>query len=189
MLMIIKEFPSYSVNEYGVVLNTTTKVVKKATIGKNGYKYVTLYNKGFTQKLYVHRLLGIYFIPNPKRKRTINHKNGNKLDNCLSNLEWATDKENLTHALQTGLRKPRSRKLKEEELTKIYQEFLIVIKVSITSLAKEHYVSLTQLSIWLKDYALRHNKLIEYNKALTDKKQYRALNRKPRQPQRLSKTS
>lgn len=53
----------------------------------------------------LHRLLAETFLPNPEGKHTINHINGNKLDNRLENLEWATYSENAIHAINTGLNK------------------------------------------------------------------------------------
>ena len=68
----------------------------------NGYKAIQVFNKIY----YVHRLVGKAFIPNPERKPCINHKDGNKLNNCVDNLEWVTYSENNKHAYEKGLKKP-----------------------------------------------------------------------------------
>lgn len=52
----------------------------------------------------IHRLVAKAFIPNPENKKTVNHKNGNKLDNRVQNLEWATQSENNLHCIRAGIR-------------------------------------------------------------------------------------
>lgn len=58
---------------------------------------------GNPKSLKIHKVLAQLFIPNPENKKCINHKNGNKHDYSLSNLEWATYSENSQHAIDTGL--------------------------------------------------------------------------------------
>lgn len=64
---------------------------------------VVLYKNGKQKNISVHRLVGIMFIPNPENKPEINHKDTNKLNNHISNLEWNTKKENIEHAWDNGL--------------------------------------------------------------------------------------
>ncbi|MBR1146665.1 NUMOD4 domain-containing protein [Bradyrhizobium sp. AUGA SZCCT0431] len=78
--------------------------IKKSYIGKHGYVVTSFYIDGKMKLVKLHRLLAMAFIPNPENKPQVNHKNGVKHDNTLSNLEWATGKENMRHAIATGLK-------------------------------------------------------------------------------------
>lgn len=86
---------------------------KKQLIGKHlvtrinnfGYEEVRLSKGGRPSTKFIHKLLGQAFIPNEDNKLFINHKNGIKSDNRLSNLEWVTHSENMIHAYRTGLLK------------------------------------------------------------------------------------
>ena len=62
-----------------------------------------LSKNGIAKTYRVNRLIALIFINNPLNKKTVNHKDGNKLNNALNNLEWATPKENAIHAVTTGL--------------------------------------------------------------------------------------
>ena len=70
-----------------------------------GYLRVALYKDNKKKKLLVHRLVADHFIDNPYKKPCVNHIDGNKTNNSVSNLEWVTHKENTNHAIETGLRK------------------------------------------------------------------------------------
>ena len=70
------------------------------------YLQLSLSAEGKNKKHMVHRLVAQAFIPNPYSKSDVNHVNGVKDDNRLSNLEWCTHKENVDHAIRTGLFRP-----------------------------------------------------------------------------------
>lgn len=84
--------------------NYNKEHIKKQSIGKRGYYAISVRKNGKLKLLTVHRLIAFAFIPNPKDKPYINHKDGNKLNNDISNLEWATSSENNLHAYKTGLK-------------------------------------------------------------------------------------
>lgn len=65
----------------------------------HGYQIVDLYKNGKGKRKKVHRLVAQAFIPNPQKKKTVNHKDGNPKNNCVDNLEWATQKENNLHCI------------------------------------------------------------------------------------------
>lgn len=94
----------YSVSPNGKVYSyKSNKYIKLQSNGH--YLKVTLTKNGKqTQKL-VHRIVAKAFIPNPEDKKEVNHIDGNKSNNCVSNLEWTTPKENQQHAVKTNLRK------------------------------------------------------------------------------------
>lgn len=69
----------------------------------SGYRCVVLSRRGVRTSTRVHRLVAIAFIPNPFNKTDVNHINGNKADNRVSNLEWNTRAENVAHEFSTGL--------------------------------------------------------------------------------------
>jgi hypothetical protein len=81
----------YEISSLGNIRNFKTKRILKINNKKDGYSNICLNGKTFV----VHRLVAIAFIPNNDKKRTVNHINGNKHDNYVGNLEWATYSENL----------------------------------------------------------------------------------------------
>lgn len=85
---------------------------------KRGYMVVVLSKSGETTPVKVHRLVLSSFSKNPYNKPQVNHKDGDKSNNVLSNLEWATCSENMIHAYKNGLcsrnKKPIKRLTSEE---------------------------------------------------------------------------
>ena len=76
----------------------------KGEIVKAGYRRIHVSHEGKSYKFFVHRLVAEAFIDNPEKLPVVNHKDGNKLNNSVNNLEWITYSGNLSHAYRTGLR-------------------------------------------------------------------------------------
>lgn len=105
----------YSITKSGKVFseprdNVPNKYSKKRNeikicISSNGYCYFKAWINNKSKHISLHRALAKTFIPNPLNKPYINHKDGNKANNSLSNLEWVTPKENSVHAWNMGLYK------------------------------------------------------------------------------------
>lgn len=72
-----------------------------------GYKHITLCKNNVPKTALVHTLVADAFIENPQSKPQINHKDGNKENNTVANLEWVTQEDNNRHAIKTKLRKAR----------------------------------------------------------------------------------
>lgn len=76
----------------------------KQSLAANGYKKVNLGSE--SRNMLVHRLVALAHIPNPLNKKCVNHLNGDKTDNSVDNLVWATHSENSVHAFETRLKAP-----------------------------------------------------------------------------------
>jgi hypothetical protein len=83
--------------------NYPSKLLLKETT-KDNYQRIVLMKENIKNRYMVHRLVAITFIQNPEEKSFINHIDGNKSNNVVSNLEWCTASENMIHADLTGLR-------------------------------------------------------------------------------------
>jgi len=92
--LIVKDFPNYSIDRLGTITNIKTNRQLKYSTASAGYNQLCLYNKGEGSKLYQHRLIATHFMDNPNKYLVINHKNGDKKDNRIENLEWCTQGHN-----------------------------------------------------------------------------------------------
>ena len=98
----IKGFePYYQISNLGQVSNY--RKILKPFISNSGYKVIDLRVNGLRTKYLIHRLVAEHFLDNPNGYRYVNHIDGNKSNNVVSNLEWCTNSENILHARRTGL--------------------------------------------------------------------------------------
>ena len=88
------------------IIQTLRGATKSNVINDNGYLTINLYKQGKAKCFKIHRLLGLIFIDNPSNYKCINHIDGKKTNNNLSNLEWCSHSQNNKHAFDTGLRIP-----------------------------------------------------------------------------------
>lgn len=135
----------------------TSERILVQCVSKTGYYVVTLVLNGKYRVFKVHRLIAEAFIPNPENKRTVNHKDGDKLNNSLDNLEWATDLENIRHAFKNGLipkvvgENQSATKLTEKEVKQIF-----LSGMSRRELAKKYNVGYTTITNILTGESWNH---------------------------------
>lgn len=126
----IINFPNYQVSNLGNIKSKDryTKAkdneiihrkefLIKGYINKKGYRQVTLYDiNGKPKTMRVHKLVALSFIENKDNLPQINHKDGNKLNNTVSNLEWISNYDNIQHAIKNNL---IDQKLRKENMSKL----------------------------------------------------------------------
>lgn len=101
----------YEASSIGRIRRSDTKAILKTPVGKNGYKVFSVRggllspekDNHRTFPVYVHRCVALAFLPNESETLVVNHKDGDKLNNCVENLEWCTQKNNMRHASSMGL--------------------------------------------------------------------------------------
>lgn len=97
--MEVKGFENYLIYNDGLVFNQKYNRFLKEGTNRYGYKLVCLYKEGKGKMFLVHRLVALHYIPNPDNKPDVDHIDGDKANNHVSNLRWTTRLEN-TNAFQ-----------------------------------------------------------------------------------------
>lgn len=167
----------YEVNEQGSV-RSVQRIIK----GKDGISYpfkerllrqsahkdlkyfqVSLWKNNIGTSFYVHRLVAITHIQNPNNLPEVNHKDGNRQNNNVSNLEWCTNLENIRHAINTGLKK-YTNKLTREEFVECLVE--VINGESYLALTKRVPYKVPFLSVKLRKIAAELGWESELNESL-----------------------
>ena len=100
----IANLENFEISKSGVIRNCNTLKIKSQYISSTGYYMISVSKNNKSKSYRVHRLLAETFIPkNNEFQIFVNHIDGNKLNNCLENIEWCTHLENMKHAFKTGL--------------------------------------------------------------------------------------
>ena len=95
MFVTIKDYPNYSINENGEVKSIyVSKMLKPRTAGR-GYFCYQLRNENGVKNEYIHRLVAKTFIPNPNNLPQVDHIDGNRANNNVSNLRWVNNYDNM----------------------------------------------------------------------------------------------
>ncbi len=134
-MLTIPEFPRYMIDLTGTVHSCIVgrgvkarnsgipqRQLKAVVDPSTGYLVVTLTDGERKVNRSIHRLLAQAFIPNPDNLPHVNHLDGDKTNNAISNLEWASVMENTQHAIRIGLTDP---KLRNPYMTKVVQQDLM----------------------------------------------------------------
>lgn len=170
----INGYEDYYITKSGKIFSTLTNKELKYDISRQGYCRVKLTDRrlGRFIMLQVHRLVAIQFIPNPNNLPEVNHKDGNKANNSVYNLEWCTAEYNHRHAKENNLYKteedsPRA-KLTKQQVIQIYKDWETCKRK--TTLAKRYNVSDALIGEiirgvrWSQTYREYYGKASEYKK-------------------------
>lgn len=164
MWKTVEDYPAYEVSTNGDIRNKKTGRILSSCGGEGNYQMVCLSitdNKNKTP--YVHRLVAKAFIPNPDNLTEVNHKDEDKLNNSVDNLEWCTRQYNLTY----GTRIERISNKKRKRVS-----YIIELKTGFTFRSVNQAALFFETSPYKISYSIDHGKEVE---GLVFKKVYKDL--------------
>jgi len=101
----IPNIAKYQCSDTGLIRNKYTGEILKQSINQKGYIQHCISINGKRKIIFPHRIVALLYVDNPKNEQTVNHIDGNKINNNANNLEWCSVKENTTHAAEILKRK------------------------------------------------------------------------------------
>lgn len=140
----------YEVSNLGNVRRKSKNMSQ--AISPHGYKTLTLSKNGKCSTKLAHRLVAEAFLDNTESKKQVNHKDCNKLNNELSNLEWVTPIENILHAVEND--RQRNQSGEKNNMSKLTEKDVLFIRelidkgVSVYKIHKEYYPYLHQQTLY-----------------------------------------
>lgn len=151
-----KTYNGYLANKNGKIYSLKSKRFLQPAIGTAGYRVIELFDDGESKKTYVHKIIADSFIPITQddvdnNRNMINHIDGNKLNNCIDNLERVNCLENNRHAHEHGLIPDK-------------QKLYLSIKPHIIEDLKQGMMTYTEIENKYKDYGISITTIIEYAK-------------------------
>lgn len=166
----------YAINPFGDIrsMDRNVKGIDGATYPKKGkqlspsinaqtgYLQVDLWRENKGKRFYVHRLVAETYIPNPDSKPEVNHKDGNRTNCAVTNLEWVTSSENSFHAYQIGMAtQVHRRKLQDTDYPIIFNRF--ITGESFATILQNFDISPGRLSVNLRAWVKKVGKEAEYS--------------------------
>jgi len=117
--------PNYFISSLGRFKNNKGQIINNYK-HSTGYKRLVIKNNCYL----LHRLVALTFLSNPENKQQVNHIDGNKLNNCLENLEWVTSLENNLHKIKNGLSNHTKKVIQYDENMIIINKFDSIVDAS-----------------------------------------------------------
>lgn len=121
---VIEDFPDYSINARGDIYSSHShRLLKHQTMSRGGYKVVSLYNSSTRKKesKLIHRLVAMYFVPNPDDLPAVSFKDDDVTNVDSSNLHWCTQAEVISTQHTMGLRNPKNRNIQGRKSKTVIQ--------------------------------------------------------------------
>lgn len=154
MIKQIKDFPSYFVSEQGIIIGARGNELK-VDYNKTGYARVSLCKDGIVTRKFVHRIVAENFLHPQEGCPIINHKDGNKNNNCVDNLEWTTHRANLRHALDNNLRNMKNKVQMDKATKESVLRDLESKEYTYQQIADKHSVSYNAVALLKRRYLER----------------------------------